>query len=104
MWLTIGIFAACGVFTLYLIADLYKTTVIDYDIYARAASDDQWKMLSYSADRGLIYDVNGNPLASNTYNYTVVCSPNSVARSDNYDRASIISNVSAILGIETSKL
>jgi len=104
MWLTIGIFAACGVFTIYLIADLYKTTVIDYDIYARAASDDQWKMLSYSADRGLIYDVNGNPLASNTYNYTVVCSPNSVARSDNYDRASIISNVSAILGIETSKL
>ena len=104
MWLTIGIFAVCGLFSIYLIVDLYKTTVIDYEIYARAASEDQWKMLSYSADRGLIYDVNGNPLASNTYNYTVVCSPNSVARSDNYDRASIISNVSAILGIETSKL
>lgn len=104
MWMTLGIFAACFGFGFFLIGDLYKTTVIDYEIYARAASNSQWKMLSYNSDRGMIYDANGNPLASNTYNYTVVCSPNTVARSDGYNRQAIIDNVSAILGISTSKL
>ena len=56
--LTLTIFALLGVFTLYLIGDLYKTTVIDYDIYARAASNQQWRMMSYDADRGVIYDAN----------------------------------------------
>ena len=73
--LTLGIFAMIGVFTLYLIGNLYKTTVIDYDIYARAASNQQWRMMSYEADRGVIYDANMMPVASNTYNYTVVISP-----------------------------
>ncbi len=72
---TLGVYALCGLFILYLIFTLYKTTVIDYEIYARAASNQQWRMLSYEADRGIIYDANNSPLASNTYNYTIVISP-----------------------------
>lgn len=72
---TLAIYALIGLFTLYLIGDLYKTTVVDYDIYARAASNQQWRMMSYEADRGIIYDANNMPVASNTYNYTVVISP-----------------------------
>ena len=72
---TLAIYALIGLFTLYLIGDLYKTTVVDYDIYARAASNQQWRMMSYEADRGVIYDANNMPVASNTYNYTVVISP-----------------------------
>ena len=109
MWLTIGVFLACGMFALYIIADLYKTAVVDYDTYARAASDDQWKMLSYTAQRGQIYDANGNPMASNTYDYTVVCSPKTVMESDGItkgeiSREQLISDVSLILGLDTSKL
>lgn len=73
--LTLAIYALIGLFALYLIGDLYKTTVIDYDTYARAASDQQWRLMSYEADRGIIYDANNMPVASNTYNYTVVISP-----------------------------
>ena len=104
MWLTIGVFAVCMLGAVFLICNLYKTTVIDYEIYARAASDDQWKMMSYTSGRGMIYDINGNPLASNTYDYTVVCSPNSVARSDNFNRELVISGVSEILGIPSTDL
>lgn len=104
MWLTIGVFAVCMLGAVFLICNLYKTTVIDYDIYARAASDDQWKLMSYTSGRGMIYDINGNPLASNTYDYTVVCSPNSVARSDNFNRDLVISGVSGILGIPAEDL
>ena len=104
MWLTIGVFAVCMLGALFLICDLYKTTVIDYEIYARAASDDQWKLMSYTSGRGMIYDINGNPLASNTYDYTVVCSPNSVARSENFNRDLVITGVSDILGIPAEDL
>ena len=79
--LTLGIYALIGVFALYLVGNLYKTTVIDYDIYARAASNQQWRLMSYEADRGVIYDANNMPVASNTYNYTVVVSPRAAPRS-----------------------
>ena len=45
------------------------------------------------------YDANGNPLASNTYNYTVVCSPNIVAQSENYNRELVIDGLVSILGL-----
>lgn len=109
MWLTIGVFLACGMFALYLVADMYKTVVIDYDKYARAASDDQWKMLSYTAQRGQIYDINGNPLASNTYDYTIVCSPKTVMESESIKtglitREQLITDVSLMLELDPSKL
>lgn len=109
LWITMGVFLCLGMFTLYLISDLYKTTVMDYDVYARAASDDQWKLMSYSAQRGQIYDANGNPLASNTYDYTVVCSPKSVMdcssiKDGEITRSQIINDVSVILGVDISKL
>ena len=52
-------------FSVYLIYVLYKTTVTDYDKYARAAADEQWTLMTYSASRGMIYDSNLVPLASN---------------------------------------
>ena len=104
MWLTIGVFVVCGVFSLYLIFNLYVTTVINYEEYARAASEDQWKLMSYSSGRGMIYDINGNPLASNTYDYTVVCSPNSVARSENFNRELFITTLSQVLEVDAAEL
>ncbi len=104
MFLTIGIFAIAAVFGFFLIVKLYETTVVNYSEYARAASEDQWKMLTYASDRGVIYDVNGNPLASNTYNYTVVCSPNIVAQSEDFDRTLVINTLNEYLGVPVERL
>lgn len=102
--ITLGVYALCGLFILYLIFTLYKTTVIDYDIYARAASNQQWRMLSYEANRGIIYDANNSPLASNTYNYTIVISPkvlmstNEVS-SGNLSRDQLINDLCGFFGL-----
>ena len=103
------VYVVAAAFALYLIFNLYMTTVVGYDTYARAASEDQWKLLSYSSDRGVIYDANMNQLASNTYNYTVVISPRIVmscraVTSGQVSRATIINDVSNYLGINTTRL
>ena len=87
----------------YLIYNLYQTTVKDYDKYARAAANEQWTLVTYKANRGMIYDANGVPLASNTYDYTVICSPKQVT-STLLTREQIMENASAILGVTYEKL
>ena len=107
--LTMAIYAFIGLFALYLVGDLYKTTVIDYDIYARAASDQQWRMMSYAADRGVIYDANNMPVASNTYNYTVVISPKVLMSSDEIEdgtlsRDQLISDMATMFEMDASEI
>lgn len=101
---TLVFFALIGLFTLYLIGNLYKTTVIDYDTYARAASNQQWRMMSYAADRGVIYDANNMPVASNTYNYTVVISPkilmsSTVIENGTLTRSELINDMAEMFGM-----
>ncbi|MCR5592780.1 MAG: hypothetical protein K6F79_03380 [Saccharofermentans sp.] len=107
--LTLTIYALCGLFIFFLVGKLYKTTVIDYDIYARAASNQQWRMMSYEADRGIIYDANFMPLASNTYNYTVVISPKILMSSSEIEdgtltRAQLITDFSTLFGLTEEEL
>ena len=105
-WAKGWIVAVTGVvflFSAYLIYVLYRTTVTDYDKYARAAADEQWTLMTYSASRGMIYDANLVPLASNTYDYTVICSPKMVT-STILTREQIIENTVAMLGVSYEKL
>ncbi|MBR2549556.1 MAG: hypothetical protein IKE92_05960 [Clostridiales bacterium] len=90
-------------FSLYLVYVLYRTTVSDYDKYARAAADEQWTLMTYSADRGMIYDSNLVPLASNTYDFTVICSPKMVT-STILTREQIMEGAVSILGVTYEKL
>lgn len=90
-------------YTAYLLLNLYQTTVRDYDKYARAAADEQWTLVTYSASRGLIYDANMVPMASNTYDYTLICSPKMVS-STLMDRQQIMDGVVGILGVSYEKL
>jgi len=90
-------------YTFYLVYSLYKTTVTDYDKYARAAADEQWTLMSYSANRGMIYDSNLVPLASNTYDFTVICSPKMVT-STILTREQIMEGAVSILGVTYEKL
>ena len=100
---TIAMFAFMAVFFLFLIYKLYDITVINNKIYAVAAADQQWSLMTYPAERGMIYDCNGTPLASNTYDYTVVCSPAQVKRSI-LSREEIIAACIAYLGVSYEKL
>ncbi len=87
----------------YLGYRLYDTTVRNYATYAHAAASQQWTLMTYSADRGMIYDSNGTPLASNTYDYTVVCSPSSVSSSV-LSRDQIIDACVSYLGVTAEKM
>ena len=88
---------------IFLVFKLYQTTVLDNDKYARAAANEQWTLMTYSASRGLIYDANMTPLASNTYDYTVVCSPSQVT-APNLTRAQIMQSIESILGVKYEKI
>lgn len=106
---TLSFYAFLGIFLLALVGILYKTTVIDYEIYARAASNQQWRLMSYEADRGIIYDANFMPLASNTYNYTIVISPKILMSSSEIEngtlsRDQLINDFSAMLGLTAEEI
>ena len=87
----------------YITYNLYQTTVNDYDKYARAAADEQWTLMTYSASRGMIYDSNLVPLASNSYDYTVICSPKMVT-STMLSREQIMAAVVEYLGVPYEKI
>lgn len=95
--------AVLSLFSIYLVLQMYDMTVTNYSIYARAASQTQWKLLPYAAERGVIYDCNGNALASNTYDYTISCTPSDVV-SDNLSRDQIISGLCDILSLDVDYL
>ena len=90
-------------FLFYLVYVLYRTTVTEYDKYARAAADEQWTLMTYSASRGMIYDSNLVPLASNTYDFTVICSPKMVT-STMISREEIMQGVVSILRVPYEKI
>lgn len=90
-------------YALYLMLTLYKVTVIDYDVHARDAAASQWKLMQYEAERGIIYDANGIALASNTYSYTVVCTPREV-KSAQLTRSELINKLSLLLDLSVEDL
>ncbi|MBR2524513.1 MAG: PASTA domain-containing protein [Clostridiales bacterium] len=98
-----AVFGMALIFAFYEICQLYITTVLNYDEFAKAASRQQWKLLKYTSDRGQIYDANGIALASNSYDYTVVCTPKMVT-SKILDRQSIINGFVNILGVTAEKM
>lgn len=106
-----ALFVVVGFIAVVIISSLYYTTVINQDKYAHQASEYQWRMITYTSQRGVIYDVNGNPMASNTYDYTVVCTPRLVLESPclmgenpTMTREQIISDICAILGMNYADL
>ncbi len=72
----VGIVAT--VFAAILIAELYDIQVVKHDKYALMASQMHWRRIRDIPVRGDILDVNGNVLASTTYEYTVGITPKDV--------------------------
>lgn len=97
-----------AVFAFYLVYNLYVVTVVEHDLHAKASAETQWKFLTYSAERGLIYDANGYALASNTYDYIVQCTPknffSSATDESKVTQDQIIDEFVLVLGIDRAKM
>ncbi|MBN1775188.1 MAG: hypothetical protein JW817_01840, partial [Clostridiales bacterium] len=72
----VGILAT--LFAVVLIAELYNIQVVNHDKYALMASQMHWRRIRDIPVRGDILDVNGNVLASTTYEYTIGITPKDV--------------------------
>ena len=101
----IRIFTACAIAILgflFLIGRLFYIQIIESEEYQRQAAETQLKLTEIAANRGSIYDANGNKLAMSTTAWTICIAPNYI-ESDT-DKELIISGLSEILGVSESYL
>ncbi len=99
------IFAACAVALLgfaVLIGRLFYIQIIETEEYQRQAAETQLEVTEIAANRGSIYDSNGNKLAMSTTAWTICVAPNNIKTET--DKELIISGLSEILGVSESYL
>lgn len=99
------IFLACAVATVcfvILIGRLFYIQVIDGEEYQRQAAENQLEVTEIAANRGAIYDSNGNKLAMSTTSWTICVAPNYIKNDET--KALIVSGLSEILGVSESYL
>ncbi|MBE6881540.1 MAG: PASTA domain-containing protein [Ruminococcaceae bacterium] len=88
--------AVCFVGFSILFARLFQLMILDSEEYQRQAAENQLKVTTIAANRGSIYDRNGNKLAMSTTAWTVCVSPKEIKNEN--EKALIISGLSEILG------
>lgn len=99
------IVAACVVALLgfvVLIGRLFYIQIIESEEYQRQAAETQLEVTEIAANRGAIFDANGNKLAMSTTAWTICVAPNYIE--DDTDKELIISGLSEILGVSESYL
>ncbi len=99
------IFVACCVAIfgfVFLIGRLFYLQVIEAEEYQRQAAETQLEVTEIAANRGAIYDSNGNKLAMSTTAWTICVAPNNIKTET--DKELIISGLSEILGVSESYL
>lgn len=90
----------CGVAVfLVLLARLYKLQIIDHEKYESMAIEQQLRSTPTSAQRGVIYDTNMNPLAVSASVDNVYLSPAEI-KAYGEDREFIARGLSEILGLD----
>ncbi|MBQ3561609.1 MAG: peptidoglycan glycosyltransferase, partial [Oscillospiraceae bacterium] len=67
--------AVCFVGFSILFVRLFQLMILDSEEYQRQAAENQLKVTTIAANRGSIYDRNGNKLAMSTTAWTVCVSP-----------------------------
>ena len=99
----IRIIAACLAAVLgflVLIVRLFQIQIIDSEEYQLQAAETQLQVTEISANRGAIYDANGNKLAMSITAWTVCVDPSSIK--NDTQRELIVSGLSEILGVSES--
>ena len=94
------IIASLGFFV--LIGRLFYIQIIESEEYQRQAAETQLEVTQIAANRGAIYDSNGNKLAMSTTAWTICVAPNNI-KTDT-DKELIISGLSEILGVSESSV
>lgn len=70
------------IFIVWIVYNLIKTAVIESKDYQLLAENQQLQSISVMANRGSIYDINGNVLAQSSTVYTVHVDPNTMSDHD----------------------
>ena len=87
---------------IFLIGRLFYLQVVEAEEYQRQAAETQLEVTEIAANRGAIYDSNGNKLAMSTTAWTICVAPNNIKSET--DKELIISGLSEILGVSESYL
>jgi len=74
--LNISILAITGAFALYAFANLYNASITNNVSYSAMANNTQFQSTTVTANRGTIYDANGQILAQSATVYNIIISPN----------------------------
>ncbi|HPE16276.1 MAG TPA: hypothetical protein PK597_04915, partial [Oscillospiraceae bacterium] len=82
-----------------LVWKLYTIQIRDHDYYEERAVEQQTRSLTVSAERGNIYDAEGNVLAISATVQNVVLSPKDI-QENNLDANLIASGLSELLGVD----
>lgn len=101
----IRIFFACAIALMcfvILIGRLFHIQIVDAEEYQRQAAENQLEVTEIAANRGAIYDANGNKLAMSTTAWTICIAPNNIKNETTKEL--IVSGLSEILGVSESYL
>ena len=85
-----------------IIGRLFYIQIVESEEYQRQAAETQLEVTEIAANRGAIYDANGNKLAMSTTAWTICVAPNNIA--NDTQKELIISELSQILGVSESYL
>lgn len=93
-------------FTVYILCNLYRTSVIEYDKYTAMANANQFNSTTVKAGRGSIFDANGKILAQSATVYNVILAPIAITGQSDEDmspeeKERQINTVAKILSEET---
>lgn len=101
---TLALLGVFGVLTFcVLVGKLWQIQIVDHDKYEELAIDQQTRDVSVSANRGTIYDSQGNILAISASVQNLILSPRDVEKND-LDKDLIADGLSEILGIDRDKI
>ena len=89
---------------IYVSVQMYNVAVRESDKYQALASSQQFRSTTVKANRGTIYDKNGQVLAQSVTVYTVYVDPRTYAERDTEKEDIIVYTLSSKLGIDAEQV
>ncbi|MCD7804273.1 MAG: PASTA domain-containing protein [Oscillospiraceae bacterium] len=98
--LMIPLLAIMMVALVYVTYTMYQVAIVDSETYQALANDQQFKTTTISANRGTIYDSNGQVLAQSVTVYTVYVDPRTFSERDTEQEDLIVETLSEYLDVD----
>lgn len=100
--LTLIIFVVMILVLVYVSVQMYNVAVLESDKFQALANSQQFRTTTVKANRGAIYDRNGQVLAQSVTVYTVFVDPRTFSERDTEYEAEIVDVLVSSLGVESS--